>query len=106
MREVLIYGRQVRKQARDVSRWGRRNLLRDDAPRDLGVPPDQLEQQYERERLYLAEREERRRAAGSTDDARESERGLARRLRAVRLGVRTRSMAAAAGRREVEGPPT
>lgn len=120
VREVLIYGRQVRKQARDVSRWGRRNLLRDDAPRDLGVPPDQLEQQYERERLYLAEREERRRAAGSgsaaeaavdsvagsTDDARESERGLARRLRAVRLGVRTRSMAAAAGRREVEGPPT
>ncbi len=113
VREVLIYGRQVRKQAYDVSRWGRRNLLRDDAPRDLGVPPDQLEQQRERERLYLAEREERRRVTGSAagegpgsaEGARESERGLARRLLAVRRGTRARSMAAAAGRREIEEPP-
>lgn len=105
VREVLIYGQQVRKQARDVSRWGRRNLLRDDAPRDIGVPPDQLEQQRERERLYLAEHEERRRATGSADGARESELGLARRLLAVRRGARARAIAAAAGRREVEEPP-
>ena len=115
VREVLIYSRQVRKQARDASRWGRRNLLRDDAPRDLGVPPDELEQQRERERLYLAERGERRRAAGSgsaagqgvasPDGTPESERGLARRLRAVRRGALARSLAAAAGRRDVEEPP-
>jgi predicted metal-dependent phosphoesterase TrpH len=68
LRETLIYGRQVRKQARDISRWARRNLLRDGTPRDLGVSPDQLELQREREARYLAEREERRRtgrAAGS-----------------------------------------
>jgi predicted metal-dependent phosphoesterase TrpH len=41
-REALIYGHQVRKQARDVVRWGRRNLLRDGTPRDLGVPAEQL----------------------------------------------------------------
>jgi hypothetical protein len=47
VREAFIYGRQVRKQARDVVRWGRRNLLRDDTPRDLGVPADQLRLQHE-----------------------------------------------------------
>jgi hypothetical protein len=131
VREVLIYGRQVRKQARDVSRWGRRNLLRDDAPRDLGVPADQLELQRELERRYLLEREAIRRAHGpaansaepsarsaaraaaraaarSADGAkgstdREAARGLARRLLAIRQGARARSMTA--GSREVEEPP-
>jgi predicted metal-dependent phosphoesterase TrpH len=56
VREAAIYGRQVRKQARDVSRWGRRNLLRDDAPRDLGVPFDQLAVQRQREAEYLSGR--------------------------------------------------
>jgi predicted metal-dependent phosphoesterase TrpH len=112
-REVLIYGQQVRKQAHDVSRWGRRNLLRDDAPRDLGVPADQLELQRERERRYLLERDAFRRAEGSADGstrdshARSTDRatgpGLTRRLLAIRQGARTRSMAA--GRREVEEPP-
>jgi predicted metal-dependent phosphoesterase TrpH len=55
-REVQIYGRQVRKQVRDVSRWGRRNLLRDDAPRDLGVSRDQLALQRQREEEYLSQR--------------------------------------------------
>jgi hypothetical protein len=49
VREAFIYSRQVRKQARDVLRWGRRNLLRDGTPRDLGVPTDQLRLQQERE---------------------------------------------------------
>jgi len=52
-REVLIYSRQVRKQARDVARWGRRNFLRDGTPRDLGVPPEHLETQRHREAEYL-----------------------------------------------------
>jgi hypothetical protein len=56
VREVLIYGRQVRKQARDVSRWGRRNLLSHDTPRDLGVPHDQLALHRQREAEYLAGR--------------------------------------------------
>jgi predicted metal-dependent phosphoesterase TrpH len=56
LREALIYGHQVRKQARDVARWGRRNLLRDGTPRDLGVPRDQLEWQRRREAEYLAGR--------------------------------------------------
>lgn len=56
VREARIYGRQVRKQARDVARWGRRNLLRDDAPRDLGVPMDQLHLQRRREIEYLSAR--------------------------------------------------
>jgi predicted metal-dependent phosphoesterase TrpH len=51
VREALIYGRQVRKQARDVVRWGRRNLLRDGTPRDLGVPLEQLDIQRENESL-------------------------------------------------------
>ena len=106
VREVLIYGRQVRKQARDVSRWGRRNLLRDDTQRDLGVPADQLELQRELERRYLLEREARRRAAGLTEreGQREAERGLARRLLAIRQAARARSTRAS-GRREVEEPP-
>lgn len=56
VREAVIYTRQVRKQARDVTRWGRRNLLRDDLPRDLGVPHDQLTLQRQREEEYLARR--------------------------------------------------
>ena len=55
-REILIYGRQVRKQSHDVARWGRRSLLRDDAPRDLGVPLDQLARQREREAEYYSGR--------------------------------------------------
>jgi predicted metal-dependent phosphoesterase TrpH len=65
LRETLIYGRQVRKQARDVSRWARRNLLRDGTPRDLGVPEEQLELQREREARYLAECAERRAGEGA-----------------------------------------
>jgi len=45
VREAFIYSRQVRKQARDVLRWGRRNLLGADEPRDLGVPIEQLRAQ-------------------------------------------------------------
>jgi hypothetical protein len=56
LREALIYGRQVRKQAHDVARWGRRSLLRDDAPRDLGVPLDQLALQRQREAEYFSGR--------------------------------------------------
>ena len=56
-REVLIYGHQVRKQARDVSRWGGRTVLRHDWPRDLGVPPDQLALHRQREADYLASRD-------------------------------------------------
>jgi len=102
VREVMIYGLQVRKQAHDVSRWGRRNLLRDGTPRDLGVPADQLELQRERELGYIRERDARRGSDGSP--AREAESGPARRLLAIRRRVRARSMAAA-GRREVEEPP-
>ncbi|MGD0121757.1 MAG: PHP-associated domain-containing protein [Candidatus Limnocylindrales bacterium] len=56
VREAFIYTRQVRKQARDVTRWGRRNLLRDDLPRDLGVPHEQLALQREREEEYFSRR--------------------------------------------------
>jgi predicted metal-dependent phosphoesterase TrpH len=73
--EARIYTRQVRKQARDVARWSRRNFLRDGTPRDLGVPPEQLELQRAREAEY------------------HSRRGLAR------------EMAEAAERQEVEEPP-
>jgi predicted metal-dependent phosphoesterase TrpH len=75
VREAFIYSRQVRKQARDVLRWGRRNLLRDDAPRDQGIAPDQLRLDRERE----------------VEDA------FGR--------VDARTMAAAAERREAEEPP-
>ena len=63
VREAFIYGRQVRKQARDVTRWGRRNILRDDSPRDLGVPFDQLKLQRQREDDYLAGRSNPRQPA-------------------------------------------
>ena len=63
-REVLIYGHQVRKQARDVSRWGGRTVLRYDWPRDLGVPPDQLALHRRREADYLASRDGARVASG------------------------------------------
>jgi predicted metal-dependent phosphoesterase TrpH len=106
VREVLIYGQQVRKQAHDVSRWGRRYLLRDDAPRDLGVPSDQLEIQRESERHYLLEREARRLADGGAARPadRDPEPGLTRRLSAIRRAARGRAMAAA-HRHEVEEPP-
>jgi predicted metal-dependent phosphoesterase TrpH len=84
LREALIYGQQVRKQARDVARWGRRNFLRDGTPRDLGVPHEQLELQRRREAEYLASR------------------GLAARGPASR-GLAT-EMAQAAERREAEEP--
>jgi predicted metal-dependent phosphoesterase TrpH len=67
VREVLIYSRQVRKQAKDVSRWGRRNLLSHETPRDLGVPHDQLALHRQREEEYLAAR-----SAGSARSARPS----------------------------------
>jgi predicted metal-dependent phosphoesterase TrpH len=78
LREALIYGRQVRKQARDVARWGRRNFLRDGTPRDLGVPPDQLARQRALEAEYLA-RNGRSRAsmARSRAEAAETEERLA-----------------------------
>ena len=59
-REILIYTRQVRKQARDVSRWGRRTVLRHDVPRDLGVPSDQLTLHEEQEAEYQAAKARRR----------------------------------------------
>jgi predicted metal-dependent phosphoesterase TrpH len=55
-REALIYGHQVRKQARDVARWGRRNFLRDGTQRDLGVPHEHLEAHRHHEAQYLAAR--------------------------------------------------
>lgn len=67
VREALIYGRQVRKQARDVARWSRRNLLRDDAPRDLGVPQDQLALQRQLESEYLSGRGRVRHMAESAE---------------------------------------
>jgi predicted metal-dependent phosphoesterase TrpH len=56
VRETRIYSRQVRKQARDVARWGRRHVLRDGTPRDLGVPSDQLLMQAAQEAEYLSRR--------------------------------------------------
>jgi predicted metal-dependent phosphoesterase TrpH len=107
VKEVLIYGQQVKKQAHDVSRWGRRYLLHDDAPRDLGVPPEQLAAQRECEQRYHAEREAFRaereafraereasgnagRAAGprAIETAVGAERNLARRLLAARARAR------------------
>ncbi len=60
MREVAIYSRQLRKYARDVSRWGRRHFLRDGTPRDLGVPTERLAEYRAREAHYLEERARRR----------------------------------------------
>ncbi len=70
VREAFIYGRQVRKQVRDVRRWGRRTVLGHDLPRDLGVPADQLTLQRQREEEYLAARDASRPAR---PDAREAE---------------------------------
>jgi predicted metal-dependent phosphoesterase TrpH len=65
VREAVIYTRQVRKQARDVYRWGRRNLLRDGTPRDLGVPTDQLRLQREGEPDDAGRQRTRRMAAAA-----------------------------------------
>jgi predicted metal-dependent phosphoesterase TrpH len=75
VRETFIYTRQVRKQVRDVARWGRRNLLKDDAPRDLGVPLEQLARQRQLEAEYLSYREGSRLGAEHADrsDRREPE---------------------------------
>jgi len=62
VKEAAIYSHQVRKQARDVYRWGRRNILRDGTPRDLGVPPDQLQRQMEAQARSMAAAVERREA--------------------------------------------
>lgn len=85
LREALIYGKQVRKQARDVARWSRRNFLGDDVPRDLGVPADQLEWQRLREAEYLAGRGQGSRGHGPRGQA--------------------TKMAHEAERREAEEPP-
>ncbi len=61
VREVVIYGRQLRKYARDISRWGRRNLLRDGTERDLGVPEHRLAEHRAMEARYLEERARRAR---------------------------------------------
>ena len=73
LREAVIYSRQVRKQARDVSRWGRRTILRDGTPRDLGVPTDQLELQRQRETEYLSSGRSRARDAIASAERRELE---------------------------------
>ena len=65
VREAFIYTRQVRKQARDVTRWGRRNILGDDLPRDLGVAHDQLALQRRREEEYFSRRGGHHQAAGA-----------------------------------------
>jgi hypothetical protein len=117
VREALIYTRQVRKYSRDISRWGRRNFLRDGTARDLGVPCEQLELQREREACYHEERgrlnEERRRlngepaAAGPEGaDGRGERKGREGRSLLTGLrGQRARRMAVAAERQEAEEPP-
>jgi predicted metal-dependent phosphoesterase TrpH len=94
-KELSIYLRQVRKQTRDVSRWARRSLLRDDAPRDLGVPTEELERQRELERDYWA---------GRHSAYRHRPQPPAERTVASRLRARARSLAAAR-RNELEEPP-
>ncbi len=92
VKELLIYRRQVGKQARDVSRWARRSLLGHSAPRDLGVPPDQLELQRERELRYQMERRRRQHLTGQGVDAEaELEHSLGRRIRSMRYRLRGRS---------------
>jgi hypothetical protein len=71
LRETLIYGQQVRKQARDVARWGRRNVLRDGTPRDLGVPQEELRRQAEQAAEYLAGHRGQSAAAASARGAKE-----------------------------------
>jgi hypothetical protein len=66
VREAVIYTRQVRKQVRDVRRWGSRTILGNDLPRDLGVPGDQLAVQRQREQEYLS-RQGRARSAIPAD---------------------------------------
>lgn len=66
VREAVIYTRQVRKQVRDVRRWGSRTILGNDLPRDLGVPGDQLAVQRQREQEYLS-RQGRARLARAAD---------------------------------------
>ena len=117
VREALIYTRQVRKYSRDISRWGRRNFLRDGTARDLGVPCEQLELQREREACYHEERgrlnEERGRlneepagAGPESMDGREARKGReGRSLLAGLRGQRARRMAVAAERQEAEEPP-
>ena len=123
VREALIYTRQVRKYSRDISRWGRRNFLRDGTARDLGVPCEQLELQREREACYHEERgrlneergrlnEERRRlnrepaaAPEGADGREERKRREGRSLLAGLRGQRARRMADAAERQEAEEPP-
>jgi predicted metal-dependent phosphoesterase TrpH len=108
-KELTIYLRQVRKQSRDVSRWARRTLLRDDVPRDLGVPAVELERQRQRERAYWAERGGRGDAGDEPGlaylrGARPEDEPEPHRL-ALRRRKHARSMAAAADRSEREEPP-
>ena len=109
VREALIYTRQVRKYSRDISRWGRRNFLRDGTARDLGVPCEQLELQREQEACYQAERQ--RLSGGSatsssgTTDGPEGKSRERRSLLDGLRGQRARRMAVAAERQEAEEPP-
>ena len=110
VREALIYSRQVRKYSRDISRWGRRNFLRDGTARDLGVPCEQLELQREREECYHAERRSRNPDPAAPDadgsgghDRRKGREG--RSLLAGLRGQRARRMAAAAEQQKAEEPP-
>ena len=107
VREALIYTRQVRKYSRDISRWGRRNFLRDGTARDLGVPCEQLELQREREACYHAERQSRSGAPGAlSPDGPDGRRGReGRSLLAGLRGQRARRMAAAAEQQKAEEPP-
>ena len=54
VREALIYGRQVRKQARDVARWGRRNCC-GTTRRATWAYPRELALQRQLEAEYLSE---------------------------------------------------
>jgi predicted metal-dependent phosphoesterase TrpH len=109
VREALIYTRQVRKYSRDISRWGRRNFLRDGTARDLGVPCEQLELQREQEACYQAERQRlsggsATSSSGATDGPGDKSRERRSLLAGLR-GQRARRMAVAAERQEAEEPP-
>jgi predicted metal-dependent phosphoesterase TrpH len=56
---------------RDVVRWGRRHVLRDGTPRDLGVPPDQLLIQHQDDERGTGARLRAQRMA--TSDGREAQ---------------------------------